>query len=126
MNDDDDDEALRSAGIFVVDPDTDHPPWFAPVGLNRKNLGRTIRLLKLSEIYGEFNDMMWEGKIEKMDKILEAIIPKDLPLTIVIGYLTASLPVKDKLKSRSALFKRVKEYADSIGRTEPGLLDGLE
>ncbi len=80
----------------------------------------------LDKIYDNFDTLMRNGEFEEIDKILDRIQPEDYSPTLLIGYLTATMAATRQLKSRPALFKRIKKHLDDMGRNEPGLLDGLE
>ena len=52
--------------------------------------------------------------------------PQLIATDILLGLLTATLPVKSQLPQRSGLFNSTKELLVSRGHYERGILDGLE
>ena len=43
-------------------------------------------------VFNEIDDLFIDGKYEEIDAILEKVNVKDTPLTILVGYLTITLP----------------------------------
>jgi hypothetical protein len=81
----------------------------------------------LRDIFERFDEYYNAGRFDLVDAELELLDPNVMSLSIVIGYLTATLGEKDKLVERSKFFDRAKAM---ILANEPerlvGLLGGLE
>lgn len=80
----------------------------------------------LREIYRYFNDAFKAGEFGKCDAILRDCDVEKFGVSVLIGFLTASLPAGPRLPSRAPLFYRVRDEFQRRGRTEEGLLSGLE
>lgn len=78
----------------------------------------------LDLIYQRADQLMKAGRIEELDKMFR--FEEKTDLNLMIGLLTASLPVRSKLPSRPAYFKAVAELCVKLGETDPTLLQGLE
>ena len=81
---------------------------------------------QLDVIYESFNDYMVQNNLQAIE---ESLISVDIPNTatvLLIGYLTACIPVKSRLQNRSKFFSDVQKELQSRGEIEPGLLEGLE
>lgn len=81
---------------------------------------------QLDRIYDEMDTLMWAGRMEKIDKILEGIRVESTSIDLLVGYLTATLPVKSRLVARPKFFEAVKQELIRRGEDEPGLLTELE
>ena len=68
---------------------------------------------QLDCIYKKIDDLMWSGDFDEIDIILENV-PEDACLDLLLGYLTATLPVKKKLKKRDDFFKRVENFCSAM------------
>jgi hypothetical protein len=81
----------------------------------------------LRDINERFDEYYNAGRFDLVDAELELLDPNVMSLSIVVGYLTATLGEKDKLVERSKFFDRAKAM---ILASEPerliGLLGGLE
>ena len=69
---------------------------------------------------------MKTDEILKLDSILNDMQVQGYSLDLLLGVLTATLPVRTRLSARKAFFQRVKDRANELGETDPGLLAGLE
>ena len=80
----------------------------------------------LDKLYEKFDKMMWEGKYIEMDEMLSTMYPDNLSITVMLGVLTSTLPVKSRLTNRPAFFEMVKAEITARGNMEDQLLEGLE
>jgi hypothetical protein len=80
----------------------------------------------LDLIYDSFDERFQKGEFEALEQLLSGIRPADLPVDILLGILTATLPARTKLPSRAELYQRVEATLKERGEYEPGLLAGLE
>lgn len=78
----------------------------------------------LDLIYDRADKLMESGKIDELNGMF--IFSKETDLDFMIGLLTASLPVRSKLRSRPAYFKAVAARCVELGETDPTILQGLE
>ena len=75
---------------------------------------------ELDLVYDLIDELLLVGKFETVDHILRLIHPLDLPIDLVLGYLTVTLAAKSKLPWRKVLFAKCKTlYAQD-------LIQGLE
>ncbi len=79
----------------------------------------------LGLIYQRVDEMMRFGMIDLLEEELASIRAESVGSDVLLGLLTATLPVKSQLPSRRALFKATKRLLKSRGHYEPGILDGL-
>lgn len=77
----------------------------------------------LDLIYDRVDDLMTSGKIVELDEMFR--FSKETDLDLMIGLLTASLPVKSQLPSRVGYFKSVSDLCVELGETDPTILQGL-
>ena len=82
--------------------------------------------LDLDGLYLWAEEMMWAGRLVEIDHALAKAEIKDLSDDILIGLLTATLPVRSKLPSRKRFCEDVERTIKERGTWENGLLVGLE
>ncbi len=80
----------------------------------------------LALIYRRIDEMMRLGMIALIDEELCSVGEAEIGSDVLLGLLTATLPVKSQLPSRPTLFKKTKRVLKSRGHYEPGILDGLK
>jgi hypothetical protein len=80
----------------------------------------------LDKLHEKFDKMMWEGKYQEIDDMLATMYPDNLSITVMLGVLTSTLPIKSRLTNRPAFFEMVKAEIILRGNMEDQLLDGLE
>jgi len=80
----------------------------------------------LAIVYYRIDEMMKFGMIELLEEELSSVPTEEIGTDLLLGLLTATLPVKSQLPSRPALFKATKRLLKSRGHYEPGILDGLK
>jgi hypothetical protein len=80
----------------------------------------------LDQLYDHFDALFHSRSYEKVDEILQSLIVESMSTTMLIGYLTATLPAKSKLSHRAAFFRSVKRELAKRGDEDESLLQGLE
>jgi hypothetical protein len=80
----------------------------------------------LDELLDSFDTLFFEGRFDKADEMLEAVAVRSVSTTMLIGFLTATLPAKSKLRKRAAFFESVRGELLKRGETDVSLLQGLE
>ncbi len=95
--------------------------------INQEMLDYVYSLVKAEEIdkamdvvFDEIDGMLGRGSFDCCDDLLPMIDVTRLDSNLMVGFLTITLPAKDKLKNRDALVKRIEQELD-----DPKLLDGL-
>ena len=86
---------------------------------------RNIRA-SLAIIYRRVEEMMRESMMEALDEEIASVPAEEMGTDVLLGLLTATLPVKRKLRSRPQLFRSTLKLLKTRGHFEPGVLDGLE
>ena len=74
---------------------------------------------RLDSIYAWADRLMWANRPDRIDQVLCRLKSSDLD--ILLGFLTATLPMRTRLPNRA----RIYEMAQAID-PDPGLLVGLE
>lgn len=59
-------------------------------------------------VFDTVDDMLLEGRIEEVDRLLERIPVNDLAPAILVGFLTITAPARGALGARAALVGRVR------------------
>lgn len=77
-------------------------------------------------LYDSVDEMIQDCNIIDLNSILEHAKVDLLTDDIILGLLTATLPVKSKLPYRTQFFKLSEESLKRRGLFESGLLTGLE
>ena len=86
--------------------------------------GKTDAALDL--IYDNVDSLLSNGKYEELDLMLKSVDADLLPTDILLGLLTATLPAKTKLPSRSNFFQLTEMQIKTRAEWEEGILTGLE
>jgi hypothetical protein len=86
--------------------------------------GRTDAALDL--IYDWVDEMLRNEKMVELDSALTKLSVADLSTDLLLGVLTATLPARNRLPSRSRLFAEIEKAIRNRGEYEEGLLTGLE
>lgn len=81
---------------------------------------------ELDQIYQKIDDLMRQHRLAELDAFLDSIDVGATATDLLLGYLTASLPVKSRLPSRSKLVSAVEGELQKRKEWGPGLLAGLE
>lgn len=81
----------------------------------------------LDHMYDTIDDMLIDGKFEEVDDLLNRVNVEQLSITLMLGYLTITLPWRSLSKCRAALYARIDARLREIdpARRE-SLLRGLE
>ena len=87
-------------------------------------VGRVEAALDL--IYDRIDEMMRQDNLAELDGILPELSVAELSDHILLGVLTATLPIRTRLPSRPGLFGRIEQVLQERGAYEEGLLTGLE
>ena len=77
---------------------------------------------ELDNIYDTIDYLMKENNIEELDKLLKNSYYYCHDVDLLLGYLTASLPMKSKLQSRKLIIKKL----ETLSNFDRKLLVGLE
>jgi hypothetical protein len=77
----------------------------------------------LDLIYDRVNELMRKGSLPDLDKMF--VFSKETDMDLMIGLLTASLPVKSSLPARPAYYQAVSDRLKELGETDPTILRGL-
>lgn len=80
----------------------------------------------LDLLYDAVDDLLRRGNFDRIDELLQDVATSDLSLNVLLGLLTATLPARSRLRSRTEFFQRVDETLRIRGEWEEGLLVGLE
>lgn len=80
----------------------------------------------LDVLYDRVDDLLKAKEFSTMDVFLRQANIDSLSVDILLGLLTASLPAKSKLPSRSRFYAEVESSIKRRGEWENGLLTGLE
>lgn len=80
----------------------------------------------LGIIYRRVDEFARESMLEALDEEISSVPAEEIGTDVLLGLLTATLPVKRKLASRPQLFKATLKLMKARGHFERGILDGLE
>lgn len=81
----------------------------------------------LDFIFREIDRLLSVGQLTSVDAILAAIDFEKLDLDSQLGFLTATLPVKEYLKNREAFYQKVKQFIkNELKEDTAALLSGLK
>lgn len=80
----------------------------------------------LDVVYNRVADVIRFGWIEHLDLEIGEMSPDEIGTDVILGILTATLPVKSQLPSRYRLLKSAKRVLKARGHYERGILDGLQ
>lgn len=87
-------------------------------------VGRIEAALDL--IYDRIDEMMRQSNLAELDRVLSRLAVAELSFHVLLGVLTATLPIRTRLPSRPGLFGRIGQILQERGENEEGLLAGLE
>lgn len=77
----------------------------------------------LDLVYDKVDELMRTGKLDELDGMF--VFSKETDIDLMIGLLTASLPVKSKLPSRPEYLEAVSGLSKELGKANSVLLQGL-
>lgn len=80
----------------------------------------------LDLIYDAVDELLRNGQFAKLDALLVAVPVPEYSVDILLGILTATLPAKSQLPSRTSLMESTRESLVDRGEYTEGLLTGLE
>ncbi len=80
----------------------------------------------LDILYDKIDGLLRSERFDEVDQLLSNIDVDDLSPDLLLGILTASLPAKSKLPSRTVFFEKVETSLKDRGIWEDNLLVGLE
>jgi hypothetical protein len=81
----------------------------------------------LKAIYHHLYRLWQEGQVGLCERILEEVDVGALPPVLLIGFLTVTAPLKERLRTREAFYQRARERVEVVRGSEPErLLVGLE
>lgn len=89
-----------------------------------EHVGRTQDAVNL--IHRVLDAALRDGQFQAIDQMLERMDADLEGVDMLLSVLTATLPARDTLAHRAALFHAVERTLRSRALLEPGLLDGLE
>jgi hypothetical protein len=96
-------------------------------------LGNARRLDKCGQtdtaldiIFDQIDEMLLAGEFDRLNQLLIDTDTKQYSVDLLLGILTATLPAKDRLPSRTDFFPRVEQTLRSRGELKEGLLIGLD
>lgn len=81
---------------------------------------------KLDKLYDDIDEMMWKQQLDKLNRLMAEVDILASNPHILLGWLTATLPVRDKLTARRDFYEAVESELYRREIMEPGLLDGLK
>jgi hypothetical protein len=87
-------------------------------------LGKTDAALDV--VYESVDQLMRTGRFDELDEIVKHLQVVDFSRDLLLGILTATLPAKSRLPSRTELFRHAEKALRERGEYEEGLLIGLE
>lgn len=80
----------------------------------------------LDMIYGHFDSLLTARDYARADALLASIEPNEFGTDLLLGFLTITLPAKQWLGSRAALFRKIEKDLRTRKDWENNLLAGLE
>lgn len=81
---------------------------------------------ELDRIYDWADTLMSDGRLSELDEGLATVKVEDTPMELLLGYLTATLPVKSSLPARKKLYEEVRLILMKRDEDHLALLKGLE
>lgn len=82
---------------------------------------------RLDRVYLMVEEMMQKGHLSELSSLLRTMAnTKPYDTDILIGFLTATLPVRTQVIGRDDVYWRVETVLKERGEWEPGILKGLE
>ena len=89
-----------------------------------ESLGHIDKALDM--VYGHFDSLLRAGDYQRVDSLLASVDPKAFGTDLLLGFLTITLPAKERLASRGRLFGSIEQELRARGDWEDNLLAGLE
>ena len=86
--------------------------------------GQTDEALDI--LFDQIDEMLLSGEFNRVDQLLAETTPSDFSVELLLGILTATLPGKNRLLNREALFERISGVLQDRGVARDELLVGLE
>ncbi len=80
----------------------------------------------LDEMMNKIDDLVLRGRFTEIDRILSTTDVKTEDINIIVGLLTITCGVKDKLQRREPFFDRAIEYAKTQNYWDEKIFEGLE
>jgi hypothetical protein len=80
----------------------------------------------LDVLYDRTDDLLKKNEFETIDALLQQAKVNLMSVDIILGLLTATLPVRSKLSARSKFYTEAEVSIKARGAWENGLLAGLE
>lgn len=82
----------------------------------------------LSELYSQIDYLMRSDQIEKIDQEIKKVVidAEKIDTDFLLGWLIATLPVKNRLVNRRSLHKITKRLIKKRGQWERGIMQGLK
>lgn len=90
------------------------------------SVGKAVDQAALDRLYESVDAMMKDGRLKDLSQELSSVEVGTTSVDILLGYLTATLPVKDTLESRTDFFERVQLELVKRGEDPLPLLFGLQ
>lgn len=103
---------------------TQLPFSFLEIAILLQNQGHMRE--SLAVIYQSVEAYIQDGAIDDLNEKIANVNPDEMSTDIILGVLTATLPVKSKLVARKLLFKNTVPILVKRNHFEPRILDGLE
>lgn len=79
----------------------------------------------LDIIFDEVDEMLLAGEYDRVNRLLAEMSTDAIPVELLIGVLTATLPARNQLPNRASFLARVEQTLRDRGELEDGLLGGL-
>ena len=80
----------------------------------------------LDEMMNKIDDLVLRGRFTEIDRILSTADVQSEDINIIVGLLTITCGVKDKLQRRKPFFDRAIEYAKTQDYWDEKIFEGLE
>lgn len=79
----------------------------------------------LDIIFDEVDEMLLAGEYDRLNRLLAEMSTGAIPVELLLGVLTATLPARHRLPNRASFLARVAQTLRDRGELEDGLLGGL-
>lgn len=80
----------------------------------------------LDYLYDQVDAAFKEGRFSDIDELLKIVPVENYSADLLLGFLTATLPARSRLRARGEFFKRAETIIRERGEWVSGLLVGLE
>jgi len=81
---------------------------------------------ELDAIYCNVDLLIRAGKLETLDDLLRTVPVQGADIDVLLGYLTATLPVSSKLSCRQEFYRKTQDELAARKETDPTILQGLQ